>query len=329
MDMSISDKNKKFSKLAALLVLLLFVIWSLSSKDMMVTESHVFEVKKGSSTGSIAKELSDKGLIKSELFFISFSKFLNANKKLKSGYYEILPDTSVWTFIDKISTGSVLSTKVTLIEGKTIKFYFNQLTNDPSIEASGSLKDVMTSIGINEPYDGWFFPETYSFNYGESLENVLKRAHLELKKNLMVLWDQRDKGLPLKSPYEAIILASLIENETALDDEKSLIAGVFIRRLNEGMRLQTDPTVIYALGDAYSPPLKKSDLRINSLYNTYRNKGLPPGAISSVGYQSLFAALHPSSNTDLYFVSKKDGSHAFAPNYEKHKENIKKYLNNN
>ena len=327
--MSISDENKKFSKLAALFVLLLFAIWFLSTKDMIATESHIFEVKKGSSMGSIAKELSNKGLIKSELFFTSFSKFLNANKKLKSGYYEILPGTSVWTFIDKISTGSVLSTKVTLIEGKTIKFYFNQLSNDPSIKPSGSLKEVMTSIGINEPYDGWFFPETYSFNYGESLENVLKRAHQELMKNLMVLWDQRDKGLPLKSPYEAIILASLIEKETALDDEKSLIAGVFIRRLNEGMRLQTDPTVIYALGDAYSPPLKKSDLRINSLYNTYRNKGLPPGAISSVGYQSLFAALHPSSNTDLYFVSKKDGSHAFAPNYEKHKENIKKYLNNN
>ena len=327
--MSISDKNKKFSKLAALFVLLLFAIWFFSSKDMIATESHIFEVKKGSSMGSIAQELSNKGFIKSELFFTSFSKFLNANKKLKSGYYEILPGTSVWTFIDKISTGSVLSTKVTLIEGKTIKFYFNQLTNDPSIKHSGSLKEVMTSIGINEPYDGWFFPETYSFNYGESLENVLKRAHQELMKNLMVLWDQRDKGLPLKSPYEAIILASLIEKETALDEEKSLISGVFIRRLNEGMRLQTDPTVIYALGDAYSPPLKKSDLRINSLYNTYRNNGLPPGAISSVGYQSLFAALHPSSNTDLYFVSKKDGSHAFAPNYEKHKENIKKYLNNN
>lgn len=327
--MSISDKNKNFSKLAALLVLLLFVIWSLSSKDMIVTKSQIFEVKKGSSIGSVAKELSDEGLIKSELFFTSFSKFLNANKKLKSGYYEILPGTSIWAFIDKISTGSVLVTSVTLIEGKTIKFYFNQLTNDPSIGSSGSLKEVMTSIGINEPYDGWFFPETYNFNYGESLENVLKRAHLELNKKLMVLWDQRDKGLPLKSPYEAIILASLIENETALDDEKSLIAGVFIRRLNEGMRLQTDPTVIYALGDAYSPPLKKSDLRIDSLYNTYRNKGLPPGAISSVGYQSLYAALHPSGNTDLYFVSKKDGSHAFAPTYEKHKANIKKYLNNN
>ncbi len=327
--MSISDKNKNFSKLAALLVLLLFAIWSLSSKDMIVTKSQIFEVKKGSSIGSVAKELSDEGLIKSELFFTSFSKFLNANKKLKSGYYEILPGTSIWAFIDKISTGSVLVTSVTLIEGKTIKFYFNQLTNDPSIGSSGSLKEVMTSIGINEPYDGWFFPETYNFNYGESLENVLKRAHLELNKKLMVLWDQRDKGLPLKSPYEAIILASLIENETALDDEKSLIAGVFIRRLNEDMRLQTDPTVIYALGDAYSPPLKKSDLRIDSLYNTYRNKGLPPGAISSVGYQSLYAALHPAGNTDLYFVSKKDGSHAFAPTYEKHKANIKKYLNNN
>ena len=327
--MSISDKNKKFSKLAALFILLLFTIWSLSSKDMMVTESQVFEVKKGSSMGSVAQELSDRKLIKSELFFTSLSKLLDANNKLKSGHYEILPGMGIWTFIDKISTGSVLTTKITLIEGKTINFYFNQLTNDPSISSSGSLKEVMTSIGINEPYDGWFFPETYNFNYGESLENVLKRAHLELNKKLMVLWDQRDKGLPLKSPYEAIILASLIENETALDDEKSLIAGVFIRRLNEGMRLQTDPTVIYALGDAYSPPLKKSDLRIDSLYNTYRNKGLPPGAISSVGYQSLYAALHPSGNTDLYFVSKKDGSHAFAPTYEKHKENIKKYLNNN
>ena len=327
--MSISDKNKKFSKLAALFILLLFTIWSLSSKDMMVTESQVFEVKKGSSMGSVAQELSDRKLIKSELFFTSLSKLLDANNKLKSGHYEILPGMGIWTFIDKISTGSVLTTKITLIEGKTINFYFNQLTNDPSISSSGSLKEVMESIGINEPYDGWFFPETYSFNYGESLENVLKRTHLELNKKLMVLWDQRDKGLPLKSPYEAIILASLIENETALDDEKSLIAGVFIRRLNEGMRLQTDPTVIYALGDAYSPPLKKSDLRIDSLYNTYRNKGLPPGAISSVGYQSLYAALHPSGNTDLYFVSKKDGSHAFAPTYEKHKENIKKYLNNN
>ena len=118
----------------------------------------------------------------------------------------------------------------------------------------------------------------------------------------------------------------MIEKETAIDNEKHLISGVFIRRLEKGMRLQTDPSVIYALGDKYQPPLKKSDLKFDSLYNTYRYHGLPPGAISSVGYSSLYAAFHPDSGSALYFVSKKDGSHAFASSYEEHKNNIKKYL---
>tara|TARA_B110000967_G_scaffold53525_1_gene54865 strand:+ start:359 stop:1342 length:984 start_codon:yes stop_codon:yes gene_type:complete len=327
--MPISHKNKLFSKVAALLILLLFATWVLTSKNMTVKKAQIFEVKSGSSMGVVVQELSENGFIKSEFFFNSLSKFLNTNKKLKSGYYEILPKMSIWGFIDKISKGSVISTKVTLIEGKTISFYFNQLSDELSINPSGSLDEVMQSIGINEPYDGWFFPDTYIFNYGESLENVLKKSNQELLKHLDKLWNTRDKSLPFQSKYDAVILASLIENETALDSEKSDIAGVFIRRLAIGMRLQTDPTVIYALGDDYVPPLKKSDLRIDSLYNTYRNKGLPPGAISSVGYQSLYAAFHPSSGTDLYFVSKKDGSHAFAPTYEAHKKNIKKYLNNN
>jgi UPF0755 protein len=296
---------------------------------MLAINSEVFQVESGSSISDVAKELSDKKLIKSRLFFKSLSKFLGANKKLKSGYYQISPNMSILAFLDNITNGSVMTTKVTLIEGKTIKYYFEQLSLDPSLESSGSLEDVMQSIGVKAPYDGWFFPETYNFNYGESVENVLRRSYKEMQKKVSDLWIDRDKGLPLKSPYDAIILASLIENETALDNEKTLISGVFIRRINEGMRLQTDPTVIYALGDTYTPPLKKSDLKIDSLYNTYRNKGLPPGAISSVSYQSLYAALHPEKGNDLYFVSKKDGSHAFAPSYKEHKENIKKYLNNN
>jgi UPF0755 protein len=296
---------------------------------MLAKNSEVFQVESGSSISDVAKELSDKKLIKSRLFFKSLSKFLGANKKLKSGYYQISPNMSILAFLDNITNGSVMTTKVTLIEGKTIKYYFEQLSLDPSLESSGSLEDVMQSIGVKAPYDGWFFPETYNFNYGESVENVLRRSYKEMQKKVSDLWIDRDKGLPLKSPYDAIILASLIENETALDNEKTLISGVFIRRINEGMRLQTDPTVIYALGDTYTPPLKKSDLKIDSLYNTYRNKGLPPGAISSVSYQSLYAALHPEKGNDLYFVSKKDGSHAFAPSYKEHKENIKKYLNNN
>jgi UPF0755 protein len=327
--MFLGAKNKIYSRLLALVILLIVTSWILVSKDMLAKNSEVFQVESGSSISDVAKELSDKKLIKSRLFFKSLSKFLGANKKLKSGYYQISPNMSILAFLDNITNGSVMTTKVTLIEGKTIKYYFEQLSLDPSLESKGSLEDVMQSIGVKAPYDGWFFPETYNFNYGESVENVLRRSYKEMQKKVSDLWIDRDKGLPLKSPYDAIILASLIENETALDNEKTLISGVFIRRINEGMRLQADPTVIYALGDTYTPPLKKSDLKIDSLYNTYRNKGLPPGAISSVSYQSLYAALHPEKGNDLYFVSKKDGSHAFAPSYKEHKENIKKYLNNN
>ena len=327
--MFLGAKNKIYSRLLALVILLIVTSWILVSKDILAKNSEIFQVESGSSISDVAKELSDKKLIKSRLFFKSLSKFLGANKKLKSGYYQISPNMSILAFLDNITNGSVMTTKVTLIEGKTIKYYFEQLSLDPSLESSGSLEDVMQSIGVKAPYDGWFFPETYNFNYGESVENVLRRSYKEMQKKVSDLWIDRDKGLPLKSPYDAIILASLIENETALDNEKTLISGVFIRRINEGMRLQTDPTVIYALGDTYTPPLKKSDLKIDSLYNTYRNKGLPPGAISSVSYQSLYAALHPEKGNDLYFVSKKDGSHAFAPSYKEHKENIKKYLNNN
>ena len=322
-------KNKIYSRLLALVILLIVTSWILVSKDMLAKNSEVFQVKSGSSISDVAKELSDKKLIKSRLFFKSLSKFIGANRKLKSGYYQISPNMSIIAFLDNISNGSVLTTKVTLIEGKTIKYYFEQLSLDPSLESKGSLEDVMQSIGVKAPYDGWFFPETYNFNYGESVENVLRRSYNEMQQKVSDLWVNRDKSLPLKSQYDAIILASLIENETALDNEKTLISGVFIRRINEGMRLQTDPTVIYALGDKYTPPLKKADLKIDSLYNTYRNKGLPPGAISSVSYQSLYAALHPEKGNDLYFVSKKDGSHAFASSYKEHKENIKKYLNNN
>jgi UPF0755 protein len=327
--MYLKNHHKFFSRVIASILLLIFFAWVLTSKDIMVNQPQIFQVEPGSSIGQVAQELSDQNIIKSKRFFTSLSRLLNANKKLKSGYYEIKPDSSVLNFIKQISNGESLKTKVTLIEGKTIGYYFEQLNNNPSITPNESLESVMNSIGVKKPYDGWFYPETYIFNYGESIENVLKKSHETMKFKLMELWEDRDKSVPLDSPYQAIILASLIEKETALDFEKPMISSVFIGRLNSNMRLQTDPTVIYALGDQYTPPLTRSDLQFDHPYNTYRNKGLPPGAISSVGYQSLFAALHPAKGNDLYFVSKKDGSHAFAKTYDEHKENIKKYLKSN
>ena len=327
--MYLKNHHKFFSRVIASILLLIFFAWVLTSKDIMVNQPQIFQVEPGSSIGQVAQELSDQNIIKSKRFFTSLSRLLNANKKLKSGYYEIKPDSSVLNFINQISNGESLKTKVTLIEGKTIGYYFKQLNNNPSITPNESLESVMNSIGVKKPYDGWFYPETYIFNYGESIENVLKKSHETMKFKLMELWEDRDKSVPLDSPYQAIILASLIEKETALDFEKPMISSVFIGRLNSNMRLQTDPTVIYALGDQYTPPLTRSDLQFDHPYNTYRYKGLPPGAISSVGYQSLFAALHPAKGNDLYFVSKKDGSHAFAKTYDEHKENIKKYLKSN
>lgn len=327
--MFIRAKGKILSRSIASVLLLLLIAWIFTSKDILVNQAQIFQVKAGSSIGEVAQELSEKKIIKSKSFFTTLSKLLNANKKLKSGYYELKPNTSVLTFIDQISRGDSLKTKITLIEGKTIQYYFDQLSKDPSITSNSSFDQIMNSIGVNKPFDGWFYPETYIFNYGESIENVLMKSHETMKSKLSQLWEERDKSIPLNSPYQAIILASLIENETALDYEKPLISSVFIGRLNLNMRLQTDPTVIYALGENYSPPLTRSDLQFDHPYNTYRNKGLPPGAISSVGYQSLYAALHPAKGNDLYFVAKKDGSHAFALTYDKHKENIKKYLNSN
>jgi len=324
--MFIRPKGKILSRSIASVLLLLLIAWIFTSKDILVNQTQIFQVKAGSSIGEVAQELSEKKIIKSKTFFTALSKLLNANKKLKSGYYELKPNLSVLTFINQISKGDTLKTKITLIEGKTIKYYFDQLSKDPSITSNSSFDQIMNSIGVNKPFDGWFYPETYIFNYGESIENVLMKSHETMKTKLSQLWEERDKSIPLKSPYQAIILASLIENETALDYEKPLISSVFIGRLNLNMRLQTDPTVIYALGENYSPPLTRSDLQFDHPYNTYRNKGLPPGAISSVGYQSLYAALHPAKGNDLYFVAKKDGSHAFASTYDEHKVNIKKYL---
>jgi len=326
--MHLATINKTYSRLLALVILVVISIWIWTSKDMLVKEKQIYQVNYGASIGTVAKDLRDKQWINSELFFNSLSKLLGANKKLQSGYYQIDPNMNVMTFLENISNGSVVTTKVTLIEGKTLNDYFDQLSSDSSLISEYTLEEIMQSLDIKAPYDGWFYPETYQFNYGESVRNVLARSFQVMQDKVNELWVDRAKSLPFKSPYEAIILASLIEKETALDQEKTLISGVFIRRLEQGMRLQTDPTVIYALGDTYQAPLKKSDLKVDSLYNTYKYDGLPPGAISSVGYESLYAAFHPEEGNDLYFVSKKDGSHAFASNYEEHKDNIKRYSNN-
>ena len=161
--------NKTYSRLLALVILVVISIWVWTSKDMLVKEKQIYQVNYGASIGTVAKDLRDKKWINSELFFNSLSKLLGANKKLQSGYYQIDPNMDVMTFLENISSGSVVTTKVTLIEGKTLSDYFDQLSSDSSLISEDTLEEIMQSLDIKAPYDGWFYPETYQFNYGESV----------------------------------------------------------------------------------------------------------------------------------------------------------------
>ncbi|TEU21352.1 MAG: endolytic transglycosylase MltG [Gammaproteobacteria bacterium] len=320
-------KSKKpFFKILLAAVAALILAWAYWANTIKTVESFVYQVPKGANINSTANDLKRYGLIHSSYFVVSTAKVLGLELKLKSGYYDIHPNMSVIELLKNFSSAKVANRNIALIEGETVRHYYQQLLNTKSLKSSGSLDETMRLAGIKKPYEGYFWPDTYQVNYGDSTASVLKRAHKIMKQKLDQAWQGRDKALNLKSADEALVLASLIEKETAHNAEKSKIAGVFMRRLKKGMRLQTDPTVVYALGKAYTGKLTKQDLKFNSPYNTYRHKGLPPTAISSVSQTSLYAAMHPASGDTLFFVAKKDGSHAFAKTYKQHRFNIKKYL---
>ena len=320
-------KSKKpYFKILLASVVVLILAWAYWANMIKTVESFVYQLPKGANITSTAEDLKSYGLIHSSYFLVTAAKALDLESKLKSGYYDIHPNMGVIELLGNFSVAKVANRNITLIEGETVSHYYQQLLNTKSLESSGSLNETMRLAGIKKPYEGYFWPDTYQINYGDSIASVFKRAHQMMQEKLSIEWQGRDKELNLKSADEALVLASLIEKETAHNEEKSKIAGVFMRRLKKGMRLQTDPSVVYALGSRYQGSLSKQDLKFDSPYNTYRHKGLPPTAIGSVGQTSLRAAMHPAPGDTLYFVAKKDGSHAFAKTYKQHRLNIKKYL---
>jgi len=321
----LKPKKSYFKALLAFIVVLVMA-WSHWANSIKTVESFVYQLPKGANIYSTANDLKRYGLINSSFFVVNIAKVLGFESKLKSGYYDIRPGMGVIELLGDFSSAKVANRDVTLIEGETVSQYYQQLLSVKSLKSSGSLDETMRLAGINKPYEGYFWPDTYQVNYGDSIASVFKRANQIMRQKLDQAWQDRDKTLDLKSADDALILASLIEKETAHNKEKSKIAGVFMRRLKKGMRLQTDPSVVYALGNQYKGSLSKKDLKFDSPYNTYRHKGLPPSAIGSVGQSSLHAAMHPASGDTLFFVAKKDGSHAFAKTYQQHRWNIKKYL---
>lgn len=249
---------------------------------------------------------------------------------LQAGEYRIQPGTSVSALIEQIVDGRVRKHRFTIVEGWTVDELRGELTTDPrlrKIAADWNEEKLMRRLGCEGcDAEGRFLPETYFFVRGSSDLELLERAYADMIEALDVAWAGRQRDLPLEDAYELLVLASLIERETGQPDERSRIAGVFVRRLERGMRLQTDPTVAYGLGDEFEGRLRRTHLRTDHPWNTYTRHGLPPTPIALPGRASLEAAAHPADGTALYFVSRGDGSHQFSDTLAEHNAAVNRYI---
>lgn len=258
-----------------------------------------------------------------------YARLSGAARAVQAGEYRLTPGLSVLEALALIQSGRVVQHELTLVEG----WRFDQALR--AVKANSALRHTlkddsgaaaMAAIGHpGEPPEGRFLPETYRFPRGTTDVAFLRRAFDAMQGELEKEWTARDPDLPYTKPYEALIMAAIIERETAVPDERGRIAGVFVRRLQRGMKLQTDPAVIYGLGNAFDGNLRKRDLAADSPYNTYRRAGLPPTPICLPGRAALHAALHPAPGNSLYFVSKRDGSHYFSATLAEHNAAVRRY----
>lgn len=284
----------------------------------------------GSSVKKLAYSLKQQKLLEHPLFFVLFVRFSGVEHALKAGEYVVDPGVTPRQLVQKMVKGEALRHALTVVEGWTFAQIIAALNSNPYIKhtiQNLTVAEIMEKIGhFGEAPEGRFAPDTFLFSGDMTDVDLLLSSYQLMQKRLKTAWDSRDLNVPYHCPYEALIVASLIEKETAIAQEKPLIAGVILKRLNKGMALQVDPTVIYGLGDKLIGKLKKSDLQIDTQYNTYTRRGLPPTPISMPGIESIEAALHPIASTYWYYVAKGDGTHKFSDSLENQSEAIKKYI---
>ncbi len=294
----------------------------------------VFEVPAGASLTGVADALRARGILDNPGTWVRYARRTGAATRIQTGEYELLPGTTPAALLDKLVAGDVLLHALTIPEGWTARQALAAIQSHPqvTVELAGLTdRQWMARIGLADQHpEGQFFPDTYRFPRGTSDRELLVQAHGRLQRELEAAWQRRAADLPLATPYEALILASVVEKETAAADERGLIAGVFVNRLRRGMRLQTDPTVIYGLGEKFDGNLRKPDLLADTPYNTYTRFGLPPTPIALVGRAALEAAVRPAKTDVLYFVATGmgDGRHFFAQSYVAHQANVARHLSN-
>lgn len=289
----------------------------------------LFDIPHGMSLRKVAEALTSLGVLDHPYYFLTLAHLRGQAARVKAGEYALGSGTTPEALLDKLVRNQVHQRAITLIEGWTLAQLLAALDLDDRLERKLeplTPATLMAALGRPGQHpEGRFFPDTYLFTKGASNLDILRRAAQAMDQVLAEEWPQRAPGLPLRTPDEALILASIIEKETGLAKERRAIAGVFIRRLQLGMKLQTDPTVIYGLGPAFDGDLRRADLQRDTPYNTYTRPGLPPTPIALPGRAAIQAALHPEPGTSLYFVAKGDGSHWFSATLEEHNRAVRRY----
>lgn len=296
-------------------------------------EVTVITVTQGTSFQQLMRQFEGKGWLLQADFMRLYTRLHPEITAIRAGEYAIQPGSSVMNVIQQMNRGDVIAHRFTLIEGHTYRQLMAALHADDRIESrleGKSESDVMELIAgdADLPAEGMFLAETYQFNRGATDIDILRRAYRDLQAFLETQWQVKDENLPYKSAYEALIMASIIERETGVPDERSRISGVFVRRLNIGMRLQTDPTVIYGMGERYTGRITRADLQRPTPWNTYTINGLPPTPIAMVGREAIVAALNPLDGNELYFVARGDGTHHFSRTLREHNNAVNRYQRN-
>jgi UPF0755 protein len=288
-----------------------------------------FTVRPGSSLKTVSRGLAADGLFAEGESFWILGRLLDKAASIRAGTYRLDRPLTPLEILDKLARGDVVLVPIRFVEGTTFRQWLAQLEGDPQLRHTLAGKDedgIRALLGIAEgSLEGWFFPDTYRFSPGSSDLEILRRAHAEMARRLDAAWAARAPDLPLATPYDALILASIVEKETGLASERALIASVFMNRLKRGMRLQTDPTVIYGMGERYDGNIRRKDLEADTPWNTYTRAGLPPTPIAMPGEEALRAAVHPADTRFLYFVARGDGSHEFSSTLEQHNRAVARY----
>lgn len=298
-------------------------------QSLNLTQEKLLDVPAGSSPTGVLNRLQADGVIKDAFWLRLYWRFNLQGQSLHSGEYRMAPGMNAESLLDLWQKGEVVQYSVTLVEGWTFRQVRAALARQVKLEQTASeLSDteLMAKLGHPDVFpEGRFFPDTYRYVRGMTDVELLKQAYNRLDEVLQEEWEKRAPDVPYTDAYQALIMASLVEKETGVPQERGQIAGVFVRRLQQGMLLQTDPTVIYGLGDRYNGKITRALLKEPTPYNTYVISGLPPTPISMVGREAIHAAMHPVAGNSLYFVARGDGSHVFSADLDAHNAAVKEF----